>query len=132
MASPGFNLAPGNLLPRSRGFAARLERGRQNRGSELVDELLESTMKVLNLQPFTTFEFQFGLGVADLVFLTIANDGGDNVGVLLDNVRLVSRDIGPTPVPEPGTFALMGAGLLVAARQVRRRYASSRKPATAR
>jgi hypothetical protein len=43
--------------------------------------------------------------------------GNDHVGLLLDNVRLSHvvpdppEDPDVTPVPEPGTWALLGAGL---------------------
>jgi hypothetical protein len=40
------------------------------------------------------------------VYLRFAATGGDNIGMLLDNVRLES-----TSVPEPGTLALLGLGL---------------------
>jgi hypothetical protein len=76
--------------------------------------------------PFTTFTLDFTLAAADAVQFSFAgnagNPGGDNIGLLLDDVRLDNVSVvDPTPVPEPGTLALMGAGLLFAAREVRRR-----------
>lgn len=43
--------------------------------------------------------------LTDPVYLRFAATGGDNIGMLLDNVRL-------TRVPEPGSLALFGLGLL--------------------
>jgi hypothetical protein len=79
--------------------------------------------------PFTTFTLDFVLPVADMVQFSFAghagNPGGDNVGLLLDDVELENITVvDPTPVPEPSTLALMGAGLLFAAREVRRRRKS--------
>jgi hypothetical protein len=78
---------------------------------------------------FSTYGLNFTVAAADTVQFSFAgnggNPGGDNVGLLLDDVQLENITVvDPTPVPEPGTLALMGAGLLVAAREVRRRRKS--------
>lgn len=44
-------------------------------------------------------------------FIFFDHAGGDNLGMILDDVRLESRESG-TSVPEPGTLALLGLGLL--------------------
>ena len=75
--------------------------------------------------PFTNFALDFTLLAADTVQFSFGGEGGDNVGLLLDDVQLDNITVvDPTPVPEPGTLALMGAGLLFAAREVRRRRKS--------
>ena len=43
-------------------------------------------------------------------FIFFDHAGGDNLGMILDDVRLESRENGTT-VPEPGTLALLGLGL---------------------
>jgi hypothetical protein len=43
-------------------------------------------------------------------FIFFDHAGGDNIGMILDDVRLESRENG-TSVPEPGTLALLGLGL---------------------
>jgi len=43
-------------------------------------------------------------------FIFFDHAGGDNLGMILDDVRLESRENG-TSVPEPGTLALLGLGL---------------------
>ena len=41
--------------------------------------------------------------------ITFSNAGGDNVGAILDNVRLVQKG---DPVPEPASMLLLGLGLM--------------------
>lgn len=56
---------------------------------------------------FTTFSLDFSITQdASLVSFTFAGAGGDNIGMLLDNVVLTSV------VPEPSVLALFGIGLL--------------------
>jgi len=50
----------------------------------------------------------FTPGTSGNYTLSFANQGGDNLGAILDNVSVES--IG-APIPEPGTYALMFAGL---------------------
>lgn len=50
--------------------------------------------------------------------LSFQNDGGDNIGALLDNVAVADAT---APVPEPETYALLGAGLLAVGFVSRRR-----------
>jgi len=53
-----------------------------------------------------TFTRTFTLsGLTNPMYLRFAATGGDNIGMMLDNVRLTS-------VPEPGTLALLGLGLV--------------------
>lgn len=61
---------------------------------------------------FQTFSLDFKvtdtmIGDTASVFFNIGGAGGDNIGMLLDNVKLVMVD-----VPEPGSIALLGLGLL--------------------
>lgn len=69
--------------------------------------------------PFTWFSLSFNLAAADTVQIRFSNNGGDNVGLLVDNVGLEGPDA--SQVPEPGTLGLMGAGLLVTAHRYRQR-----------
>jgi PEP-CTERM motif len=48
--------------------------------------------------------------ITDPVYLRFAATGGDNIGMLLDNVSLTSMSV-PTSIPEPGSLALLGLGL---------------------
>lgn len=56
---------------------------------------------------FSTEFYSFTLSQSTKVKLSFTGIGKDNVGMLLDNVKLYTN-----PVPEPTTMALFGAGLL--------------------
>ena len=53
--------------------------------------------------PFTLFTQQFTLLSAQNVAISFAGVGGDNIGMLLDNVKL-------SAVPAPGAILLAGIG----------------------
>lgn len=53
--------------------------------------------------PYSTVSGQFTLGAPTPVQIVIANQGGDNFGAMLDDVKLV---------PEPHTLGLLAGGLL--------------------
>jgi hypothetical protein len=43
--------------------------------------------------------------------ITFSHQGGDNVGILLDNVQLTeTASVTTAPIPEPGSIALMVSG----------------------
>ena len=60
--------------------------------------------------PFTTHYLQFMYSDSFSGAISFWVEGGDNIGALLDNVKLDYR--GTAPVPEPATILLLGAGLI--------------------
>ncbi len=60
--------------------------------------------------PFEVVSRTFTVSNASTGHLVFENAGGDDVGIILDNVRL-NADV-PTSTPEPATIALLGMGVI--------------------
>lgn len=70
-------------------------------------------------QSFTTYAFALTVTSTETVRLFVEGAGGDNIGVILDNV--VFSDDQAAQAPEPASLLLMGVALMGAARVRRRR-----------
>lgn len=89
----------------------QLAGNRRNAAGETVTvlvnlgNLVNQSISLPQSAPFTTYSNTFTASVSGPLSLSFEGLGGDNIGMLLDNVVLQSR------VPEPGTLALLGLGL---------------------
>lgn len=70
--------------------------------------------------PFTHLSFIIPAPVGSSSTISFSHAGGDNSGLILDNVTLSIDRRSDTAVPEPGTLVLLGAGLASLAAVVRR------------
>ncbi len=86
-----------------------LETGTVSFGSSLLNYSLAPTTG------FSAYTMSFTPATTGQYLLSFQNAGGDNIGALLDNVAVTAV------VPEPGTYALLGAGLLAIGFVSRRR-----------
>ena len=90
----------------------QLAGNRRNGANETVQvqvnfgSLVNETISLGQSAPFTTFTNTFTAISSGMLSLSFEGFGGDNIGMLLDNVVLESK------VPEPGTLALLGLGLV--------------------
>jgi hypothetical protein len=64
--------------------------------------------------PLTPQAISFTMATGGILSLSFENSGGDNVGLILDNVSIEA-------VPEPATLLLLGSGLTALALRRRRR-----------
>lgn len=118
MTSDSFVLAPGDyelsfwLAGNQRGGAAD-----SVTVSVQLPSLYTESFILTSGAAWTQFVRTFSYADAAAPFSIVFNHaGGDNVGIVLDNVSL-----DPVAVPEPGTLTLLGTGALMVARRLRRR-----------
>ena len=117
MTSSLFSLAAGNYQ-----LSFELAGNHRNNNSEsvtvqvAVGSLLNEVISLNQTDPFQLFTYNFTLAAATSAALSFEGAGGDNIGMLLDNVLFQSVDT----VPEPAALALLGLGLVMLGLQRRR------------
>lgn len=70
------------------------------------------TFNLIPSTPWTTVSRTFTLTGNESNSIVFNHAGGDNIGIMLDNIALVKTEPAPQEVPEPGSIALLGLGLL--------------------
>lgn len=102
-----FNLAPGSYT-----LSYDLAGNHRNGSTETVTvamglgSLVSASHSLSQDDDFTTFSQSFTVNTTTLAALSFEGLGGDNIGMLLDNIKLDAA-----PVPEPATMLLLGTGL---------------------
>ena len=66
--------------------------------------LVSASYTLASADPLAEFTLPFNVASATSANIVFNHAGGDNIGIILDKVRLIQ-------VPEPGTMALLGTGL---------------------
>lgn len=105
LTSTSINLAAGTYV-----LQFDLAGNRRNGSTESVTvqvglgTFVNQVISLAQNAPFTTYQYSFTVAAPTTVSLTFEGAGGDNIGMLLDNVSV--------RVPEPGALALLGMGLL--------------------
>lgn len=88
------------------------QRGNLNYGADVVDVSFGDVSQTFELAagaPWQTYTLNFSPVSAGTYTLSFHNQGGDNVGALLDNVKVQS--VPSQSVPEPASLALLGLAL---------------------
>lgn len=116
LTSIDLNLAAGTYV-----LSFDLAGNHRNSAVESVDvqvnlgALLTDTISLARNDPFTTFTRQFTVAAPSVVNLSFEGAGGDNIGMLLDNV-----EVAVVPLPAAAWLGLSLMGGIGAVRKLRR------------
>jgi hypothetical protein len=108
-----FSFNPGEIIELEFDLAGS-QRGDTNSVTVSLGSLFSDVFTLDSSDPFTTFTRSITVGAATSAKLIFDHQGGDNIGLLLDNVKLsINRDTPPTSVPEPtSVLGLLAIGAL--------------------
>jgi hypothetical protein len=117
-----LNLAAGTQYTASFQLAGNQRNGNPETVTGILGVGIGNTSNTFSLGQtagWTNFSLVFTPTTTGAYVLSFGNSGGDNIGMLLDNVSVSVT----TPVPEPETYAMLLAGLGLLGFAARRRKA---------
>jgi hypothetical protein len=119
ITSSHFDLAPGMYT-----LAFDLAGNQRNNGPDTINiqvqggsSLVDYSITLPENAPFATYTSSFTVVTPTLAWLSFEGVGGDNIGLLLDDVSVSSAQ----PIPAPGALMLGGIGASLVAWLRRRR-----------
>lgn len=105
LTSNAFNLAAGNYV-----LTFDISGNQRNSSSDsmllTLGGYINDTISLNATAPWQTVSYAFNVNSASSNNISFNHNGGDNIGIMLDNVTLTSS------VDEPATIALLSLGLL--------------------
>jgi hypothetical protein len=116
-----FSIMPGTFYVLSFRLSGNQRGGSTDTVSYAFGDLSGTVGPLAPTDPFGFYSFSFFATKAGSSTIRFANAGGDNIGAILDDVKLEAIRKGGGEVPEPSSFALLGAGVMgLLARRLRR------------
>lgn len=105
LSSTNFALAAGNYVL-SFAVSGNQRGGASDSMTLALGGFINDSISLSWNAPWQTVNYAFTVNSASNNFISFNHDGGDNIGIMLDNVSLA------TSVDEPASFALLALGLL--------------------